>query len=193
MSVLSAFCVYTAFLAWNGTTEAFVYGVARTATDVGRLGAAHTVTGLLFGVLAPVAVARYGTVGLVAANCVAMLGRAVFSVHFAAKYFAAEQQQQQQQMTVPFMLARLLRQTFPSRLVILSFASAYFGTRSSMKWMEEQVAAFSIETGSFAWFRLAMQHIAIGAAFGIGILSLAYTVEREFRTNIRTLWHDKQD
>jgi len=192
VSVLSAFCVYTAFLAWNGTTEAFVYGVARTATDVGRLGAAHTVTGLLFGVLAPVAVARYGTVGLVAANCVAMLGRAVFSVHFAAKFFAAAEKQQGQ-ITVPFMFARLLRQTFPSRLVILSFASAYYGTRSSMNWMEEQVAAFSIETGSFAWFRLAMQHIAIGTAFGIGILSLAYTVEREFRRNIRTLWHHKQD
>lgn len=38
---LSAFCIYTAFLALNGTTEAFVYGVASHGTDVGKLGISH--------------------------------------------------------------------------------------------------------------------------------------------------------
>lgn len=38
---LSAFCIYTALLALNGTTEAFVYGVAKSGSDVGSLGLAH--------------------------------------------------------------------------------------------------------------------------------------------------------
>jgi len=38
---LSAFCIYTAFLALNGTTEAFVYGVAKSGREVGKLGVAH--------------------------------------------------------------------------------------------------------------------------------------------------------
>lgn len=38
-------CVLTAFLALNGITEAFVYGVARSGNDVGKIGIAHAVVG----------------------------------------------------------------------------------------------------------------------------------------------------
>jgi oligosaccharide translocation protein RFT1 len=186
VSVLSAFCVYTAFLAWNGMTEAFVYGVASSVADVGRLGVAHTVTGLLFAVAAPIAVARAGTVGLVAANCAAMFGRAVFSVHFAARYFAAIEEK-----PVSFVFARLLRQMFPAQLVILSFVAAYFGTRASANRLVAKIAGENVETGSIAWLRLSMEHISVGAAFAIGILTLAYVLERDVRSNIRTLWHGK--
>lgn len=183
VNVLSAFCVYTAFLAWNGMTEAFVYGVASSAADVGKISVAHAVTGLLFAVAAPFAVARSGTVGLVAANCTAMLGRAFFSVQFAARYFATTEK------PVSFVLARLLRQMFPAPLVLLSFSLAYFGTRVSANRMLNQVA--NTEMGNVAWLRLAVEHISVGAAFGIGILTLAYSLERDFRMRVQILWNDK--
>ena len=64
-AVLSAFCVYTGFMAWNGMTEAFVYAVASSGVDVGQLSLVHTVVGLVFAGAAYVTVPRYGTVGLV--------------------------------------------------------------------------------------------------------------------------------
>jgi hypothetical protein len=169
-------------------TEAFVYGVATTATDVGKLGVAHTVTGVLFALTAPIAVAQYGTVGLVAANCISMFGRAIFSVHSAARYLAEKQEQPRS-----FVVARLIRQMFPTPLVLLSFAAAYIGTRASMIRLLNLTSTRNIETGSLAWMRLALEHISVGAAVGIGILSLAFSLERDFRVNLRRLWKGKSD
>jgi oligosaccharide translocation protein RFT1 len=186
VAVLSAFCVYTAFLAGNGMTEAFCYGIATSASDVGRLGVAHTVTGISFAILAPWGVHRAGTVGLVAANCVAMGGRALFSVQFAVRYFASRQKK-----TVPMVRAELRRQLLPAPVVLVAFGAAYLATRVSAQQMAMQVAAHGLQGVSVAWLQLAVQHIGVGVASGIGVLSLAFTVETNFRRNAATLWHDK--
>lgn len=191
VNVLSAFCLYTAFLAGNGLTEAFVYGVAQTAGDVRQVGIAHTVTGLWFAIAAPMAVRRYGTVGLVLANCSAMLGRTLFAVHFAARYL--KERGAFSSTSIMSVWMRLLRRMLPSQMVLISFVAAYLGTQASRDRMTEQVKMLDISPGSLLWFRLAGEHIVIGATFGVGILSLAYMVEREFRANIQTLWHGKQD
>jgi oligosaccharide translocation protein RFT1 len=188
VSVLSGFCVYTAFLAGNGMTEAFVYGVSNTASDIGRLSVAHTVSGAFFAILAPIAVTRYGTMGLVTANCVTMLARTAFSVYFAAGVFGHKRGK-----AVPFMIAQLLRQMIPQPIVLSSFIMAFFGTRTSSHRMMSLIAAGKIEPISMPWIRLVVEHIGVGLAFGIGILSLAYGLEREFRQNVRKLWHEKND
>jgi oligosaccharide translocation protein RFT1 len=188
--VLSAFCIYTAFLALNGMTEAFVYGVAVTASDVGRLSAAHTVTGILFAIVAPIAVAKYGTVGLVAANCIAMFGRSLFSIHFAAKYMT---ERLDKDMSLDRMLALLVRQMTPVVPVLAAFSASFVASRISMKRMVETVRVNSIEPGSIAWFKVALEHIGVGAACGIGTISVAFFLERDFRASLRRMWHGKTD
>jgi oligosaccharide translocation protein RFT1 len=92
-SVLSAFCIYTAFMALNGITEAFVYGVAESGLEVGSLTAVHALIGLVFYAIAPFLVANghlfgiSGTVGLVVANGICMVLRSIFSLRFAFAYF----------------------------------------------------------------------------------------------------------
>jgi oligosaccharide translocation protein RFT1 len=187
-AVLSAFCVYTAFLAWNGMTEAFLYAVASSGVDMGRLGAAHTAIGVLFACVAPLAVTKYGATGLVAANCVAMLLRAIYSVNYAAGFFASRQDQ-------PFLstLRRLLDQMFPRREVIIAFIGSYLATRASFNRLVEQADELQLEAGSLPWFRLSLQHVGVGIACAVGLASLAYPLEREFRRSAHSMWHGKQD
>ena len=187
VSVLSGFCVYTAFLAWNGMTEAFVYGISQTAYDIGRLGIAHTVTGGLFALIAPLAVTQYGTIGLVASNCITMLTRIGFSLYFAARYFS-----QKEGTTIPHTVIRLVRQMVPVPIVLAFFIIAFFGTQQSSHRMMATIDAENIVPTSLLWFRLTMEHIGVGVTFAVGIISLAYGLEKDFRKNVRKLWHEKK-
>ena len=191
--VLGAFCVYTAFLAWNGVTEAFVYGVASSAADMGQLSIAHSVIGIVFAVVASVTVAKYGTVGLVAANCLAMLFRATYSLVFAARYFAQQQGNTKKKTNLISTILTLLDAMFPQRIVMVAFLASFFATQWSLQRMTRQVQALGIGTGTLAWFKLAGQHVAVGASCAIGILSLAYVTERRFQRSVRSMWHGKQD
>lgn len=190
VSVLSGFCIYTAFLAWNGVTEAFVYGVASTTSDMTRLSAAHTISGIIFAISAVVAVHKFGTVGVVAANCVAMLGRALFSVHFAARYLYERSDRKE---SVGSVMYRLIRKMFPSIWILLMFVAAFVFTHRSMNYMSHQMIVGEIEARSITWLRLAAEHIKVGASFGVMILTIAYMVEIDFRRNVRILWHGKAD
>jgi Rft protein len=206
VQVLSAFCIYTAFLAANGLSEAFVYSVTDTTHHVQQVSVAHLLTGLVFAVTAPLAIRQWGTVGLVLANGGCMLGRSLFAVHFAARYLAArhpppaEQQQQQQRHPATIVLRRMLPHMLPTPTVGMAFGLAYLVTRASRNRMAEQLLLFAPPTNSddelarrLYWWRLAAEHVAVGVTVGVGILTLAYTVERDFRQQIRTLWHGKQD
>ena len=88
IAALSAFCVYTAFLSLNGITEAFVYAVARSGRDIGRLSIVHALVGGVFALLAPGLVTNHAAVGLVYANCISMALRSLYSLYVAWGYFA---------------------------------------------------------------------------------------------------------
>jgi hypothetical protein len=79
----------------------------------------------------------------------------------------------------------------PAPVVLLAFGAAYLATRVSAQHMAMQVAAQGLQGGSVAWLQLAVQHIGVGVASGIGVLSLAFTIETDFRRNAAMLWHDK--
>jgi oligosaccharide translocation protein RFT1 len=191
-AVLSAFCVYTAFLAWNGCTEAFVYATLSSGIDVGRLTLVHTLIGVIFATTAFVAVPRAGTVGLVAANCLAMCIRALYSVYYAARYFTQQQRDNNNHTTtttVTITLLRLLTAMFPHPIVILSFFGSFLATQWSLKNLfQEPVVRLGIATGSKLWFSCALQHISIGAACAIGTLTLAAQLETSFRQSARSIW-----
>lgn len=187
-TVLSAFCVYTAFMAWNGLTEAFVYSIASSGADMGRLGAAHMVIAVVFACVAFVAVSKHGTVGLVLANCVAMLCRALYSVWCAARFFSIRRN-----TNLLATLSKLLRNMFPNIIVLSGFIACYMATRLSLSRMSSKVIELGLETSSPAWFRLAGTHVAVGATCGFGLLAVAYVTEHDFRKSIKKLWNGRME
>ena len=206
-TVLSAFCVYTAFLAWNGMTEAFVYGVTTSQRDVGRLGMAHTVTGVIFATAAPFLVSIYGTVGLVTANCIAMSIRSVYSVYFATCYFN-EREQSKHQASLGHTLRRLLRTMLPHPVVLLTFVVSWGITRWS--WMRVQQVHRSgfddssdnlYDIGLFyeeydirkkTWLLLSLQHVLVGVSCVVGIALVSYIKEVDFRRSLVSLFRDRK-
>jgi oligosaccharide translocation protein RFT1 len=213
-SVLSAFCVYTAFLAGNGMTEAFVYGVTTSQLEIGRLGMAHTLTGIVFATTAPFLVSHYGAVGLVSANCVAMSVRAVYSVHFAARHFSQREHRHIQEpsssptpvgTTVPNVpigktLQRLLTAILPHPIVVACFAGAWACT----KWSWARVIQHhhrSDGVGDFyqefnvrkkEWLLLSIQHVGVGLSCVLGIASVLYAVEVNFRRSLVSMFRQQR-
>jgi oligosaccharide translocation protein RFT1 len=184
-SVLSAFCVYTAFLASNGMTEAFVYGVTSAGIEIG---VSHTATGVIFAILAPSVVAQYGTVGLVALNCLAMLIRSACSMYFAAKFLG----EKQSKPTI-LVLKRLLKQSIPHPIVIGSFISAFALTRWSLGRLQDQDLHASLQFRNKKWLLLTGQHLAAGAACVVLIISLAISLEKYWIRSLRSMIRPKYD
>lgn len=174
-NVLAAFCVYTAFLALNGMTEAFVYAVGSgdtAASEMTKLGLVHTLTGLAFAVAASVLVTRHGTIGLVAANCVAMFIRSLYSLHVASRYFSAKVVGQKR--------PEIISQIFPHPLVLAGFAFAWLATRSSLSSIVQQGFHLQLNLRNTDWLIQTGQHIAIGVLSIIGIGLLAVFFDRAF-------------
>ena len=206
-TVLSAFCVYTAFLAWNGMTEAFVYGVTTSQRDVGRLGMAHTITGVIFAIAAPFFVSIYGTVGLVTANCIAMSIRSVYSVYFATCYFN-EREQSKHQASLRQTLRRLLRTMLPHPVVLTTFVVSWVLTRWS--WMRVQqvhrsgfdessdnlydIALFyeEYDIRNKKWLLLSLQHVLVGVSCAVGIALISFIMEVDFRRSLVSLFRDRK-
>jgi hypothetical protein len=136
------------------------------ARDMGRLSAAHTVVGIMFAGVASIAVAKYGTVGLVAANCVAMCVRAIYAVSFAAKYFVEVVQLQNsndnninKSTGVIKMFRKLLGDMFPKRFIILAFLISFGVTRVSLLRMEQTMLDWNVQTASGVWYGFAIENI----------------------------------
>lgn len=185
--VLSAFCVYTAFLSLNGMTEALVYGVASTFNkegkrngggEMGRLSIVHTVTGVTFAVSSSFLVTRYGTVGLVGANCLAMSIRSLYSLFFAARYFEEHGQKEKQAGT-------LIRGISPHPVVLLGFLLAWVATRWSLRPLVENGYHLRLDIRNKEWVQLTCQHLAVGILCAIGIFSTAALVDRSFLRSLR--------
>ena len=164
-------CVYTAFLALNGITEAFVYGVARSGKDVGKIGIAHAIVGGIFALVAPTLVRRYGAVGLIAANCISMALRAAYSIHFATRYFAKAGRKS----SFISVLSRML----PNILVVVSFGLSFVVTRMS----ELHMYNARIATG-ISWMIVGVQHIIIGVTCVVITLGITWMVEKDVKSSI---------
>lgn len=180
-NVLAAFCVYTAFLALNGMTEAFVYAVGggdTAAREMAKLGLVHTMTGLAFAFTASLLVGRYGTLGLVAANCVAMLIRSLYSLYFAAKYFSG---------TPSSGLLALVYEISPHRLVLVAFSAAWFATRLSLQRLVVKGFHLQLNIRNSDWLLQTGQHVSVGVVFLIGIVVLVIVFERAFVQSLKDM------
>jgi oligosaccharide translocation protein RFT1 len=207
-AALSAFCIYTALLALNGTTEAFVYGVASTYRDVGMLSTVHAmVTITAFGFVAPMLVGRYGTVGLVGANCLAMTLRSTYSISFAAAYFCSwnvageennnakvERKFPAAAVQVFIKMVSLLRKMLPRGIVLLLFIATYRitdRTRAHLLAFEKHATVGNdgqaIRITSKSWLVSAGKHVGVGIICATAIALVAYKLEDEARRDARTM------
>ena len=161
-SNLALSCVYTAFLALNGTTEAFVYGVARSGRDVGKLGVAHAVVGGAFALVAPGLVRRHGAVGLVAANCASMGLRSAYSLHYARGYFAMRAAGKGSNSTNG-VLFRIL----PRATVLAAFGASFVITRASNNCIYDAPIA-----AGASWIIPGIKHVGVGVMCVTGTVAL---------------------
>jgi hypothetical protein len=76
---------------------------------------------------------------------------------------------------------------------MLAFIGSYLATKVSLDRMTEQAMSLKLEAGSLPWLVLSLQHVGVGIACAIGVLSLAFPLEQEFRRSVRSMWHGKQD
>lgn len=188
-SVLSAFCVYTAFLAFNGMTEAFVYGVASSGGEVGRLGVAHAATGGIFAISAFFLVPRYGSVGLVAANCVAMFVRSIYSIHYASRYFEGKDTHVSFVAGVRSLLYKLL----PHPMILVLFAGAFMSTGWTLGRLQEHSLHQVLDYRSNVWLYLTGQHLATGITVLVGIVTATIAVEGDFIRSLGSMVRPKQE
>ncbi|KAG7360424.1 Rft domain containing protein [Nitzschia inconspicua] len=195
-NVLSAFCVYTAFLALNGMTEALVYAVSgtnrsnlNTTTEMAKLGFAHTFTGVVFAIAASFLVGQYGTIGLVGANCIAMSIRSIYSLVFAARFFEGMRKEGK---SLASSFAVLLSQVFPPILVLTSFAATYVATRFSLESLMEKSYHLKLQIRDKDWLLLTGRHVAIGVSCVIGIMSIMAFSEKPFLRSLSGLVKRKQ-
>jgi len=184
-NVLAAFCVYTAFLALNGMTEAFVYAVGSgdtAATDMTKLGLVHTVTGLAFAATASILVAHYGTLGLVGANCVAMFIRSLYSLHYAARYFNEARKHER---------LSLLSKISPHPVVLVGFAAAWVATRLSLQNIIVHGFHLRLDIRNMDWLIQTGQHVAIGLICAFGIAAIAVFFDRSFIQSLNDMIRDR--
>eukprot|EP00541_Cyclophora_tenuis_P000877 CAMPEP_0116578830 /NCGR_PEP_ID=MMETSP0397-20121206/21926_1 /TAXON_ID=216820 /ORGANISM="Cyclophora tenuis, Strain ECT3854" /LENGTH=306 /DNA_ID=CAMNT_0004108267 /DNA_START=276 /DNA_END=1196 /DNA_ORIENTATION=+ len=181
--VVAVFCTYTAFLAWNGMTEAFVYGVTSSKRQVGEVGLAHTIVGICFAVVAPVAVSRHGTVGLVGANSICMVLRGLYAVSFAARY-----------RFPGISMLDLIRQMMPPLLVlVMGFGLSFFVTRQSLRYFEHELVQLdSIGIRNPAWCKIALRHVAVGLACAVGTASLVVTNDGLFLKKLQETFSSRR-
>lgn len=185
-NVLSAFCVYTAFLAANGMTEAFVYGVTRAGMM--EVGLSHAVTGIVVAVLAPWATKNGAAIGLAAVNCFAMLIRTCFSMYLASTYFG------ERESKPPRLVAgRLIRNMTPHPFVCSSYGFSWALTRYTLGKIKERGFHKELRIRNKEWLFLTGQHLVMGVFCVIMILGLAFRFDRQFIRSLRMMIRRKND
>jgi oligosaccharide translocation protein RFT1 len=191
-SVLSAFCVYTAFMAWNGMTEAFVYAVAHTGSQVTSLTIAHGIVGVFFMAIAPLFVNRYGTLGLVMTNCIAMGVRALYAIYFAAKYYCQVETKNNEKIAVWETAKRLIQDMFPPPIVLATYGVAFCMTRASLLRMQDYEREYSTEM-NMTWLVTAAQHIAVGIVSVVMVAMCTFWYDTNFWQSIVRMFREKQE
>ena len=177
-------CVYTAFLALNGITEAFVYGVARSGNDVVELGVVHAAVGCVFAATAPGLVGAHGAVGLVAANSLAMALRSACSIRYSRGYFARGREEGKSVEAVASTLGR----ASPRVAVLGAFGASFAVTR----WSRDRFYDAGISFGG-SWMACGARHVAIGIACVVSTAALSLWLERDMRSALLRLVKRKRD
>ena len=191
-NALAAFCCYTSFLALNGMTEAFVYGLASSSSDIRNISIAHAIIGCVYGLLSFYLTAWYGTVGLIAANSVQMLLRSLYSINFADKYFRSHCENIHQQPRY-VSLYELIRDFTPSVVSAIMFCITFILTSQSNNYFLLQSSYQNSKSLSTHWILAATKHILCGITCLLFMCPVVYYQERRAREYLSSLKKLKRD
>jgi hypothetical protein len=162
--VLSWYCIYVAFLAVNGMTEAYVQAVA-DEQEMRALNAWLGACSVLFVAIALGLVPRMGTSGLVCANCAVMLARSARNVWFAKS---------KRRSQANFMLDWRILVSFGLGWAVTTWSrqAVYFGQPGR----RHQVGLHQ-----------AAGHVCIGVAVALGVVLVCWLVDRQVREFVLSL------
>ena len=184
-TVLSAFCLYIAFMALNGLSEAFVTAVTSAAQM--KL---YNLLLLVFSAVYLTACAlllRYGALGLIAANCLNMTLRIIYSFSYSYRFFKqAKGVEPQQSALYP---AQIVRSATPSSRVIAAFAASAVLCHVSQHWLGVAAPLLSSPrspSSSSPWL-LYLPHVSVGVACLSSVLWLLWRDERSFLLQLYAL------
>ncbi len=202
---LSIYCSYILCMAWNGMTEAFVYGVVDDSVDVGLLSLVHGLVGFVFYILAPWLCLHHGTIGLIFANETCMVLRSLYSMQFAASYFNAkneivnQQRREDQHQTkldvselkTIFSLSSMIKRfslfyelvlkVLPPQPVIISFVLSFKITQYSKNYSLENGDSGIITLISLA----TMTHVCLGLILLMITFITMYRYDKPFFSSLK--------
>lgn len=169
-AVLSWYCVYVLLIAINGVSEAFVHATINADENV-RLNIVLTAISVVYLALTAVLGAWLGPAGLIAANCVNMAARILYSAHYTHNYFR------------PLRTFRL-RSLIPNAMVLLAFAICFAVTHVSAR----LIAPGTTATG---WKSHAL-HVAVGVACVGAVVAVVWHTERAAVREMRAMWTNRR-
>ena len=182
-TVLAAFCVYIAFMALNGVSEAFVTAV--TSASQMKL---YNLLLLVFSAVYLTACAlllRYGALGLIAANCLNMTLRIVYSFSYSHHFFKqARGVDPQVSARYP---ARILSNATPSAAVVVSFAVSAAICHLSQYCLGVSSAPLPSSAPSSSPWLLYVPHVSVGVACMSCVVWTLWRDERPFLTQLYAL------
>lgn len=160
--VLSWFCVYVMFLALNGMCEAFVYAVAKTR-QVSGLSVSLLACFAVFWASAGPLMERFGTKGLVMANCLGMGFRVLYSGWFIRRHLGSVQP---------------LRAALPTPQLAMALACATVVTVISANMCTE--AGYTLTAMAY--------HVGRGILCILGVAMVLWRYESKFLQDVRRLY-----
>jgi oligosaccharide translocation protein RFT1 len=185
-AMLSFYCVYILFMALNGVSEAFVS--ATISTRQLRHYNLWLVACSAAYVAACAALLRFGTAGLIAANCANMALRIAYSAWFIRRFFAeqkdivsaglddtasaASDEATKTSQRSPSLLDQLQARALalPSAATFAAFAVSVIVTQASFVWFDLDASGSDTDTSSLS---LVQKLRVFGPHIGVGVACLA--------------------
>ena len=197
--------LYVLIMAVNGITEAFVFAVIGSV-ELARYNAWLLLFSLLY-VTASIVLLPWGSVGLIAANCVNMTARIVYSCSFIASHFrflqAHSEQSDNERDVMPHSILTLFRLILPTRSLMITMASAAALAHVSFQKLSIGQHAWSLlsatvsnQSGDMLGPALLQRqmvlpryaaHVALGVLLVIAVSIVAWWTERRFFSSFREL------
>jgi len=188
-TALSYYCVYIFVMAINGVTEAFVAAVI-SARQMKGYNTALIAFSAVYLVACSLLI-QYGSIGLIAANCINMTMRIAYSVYFIRRFYvnAPQPTSHDDNVVTPAMasssspsshLQQLLTLSIPARCTLLVFLISALVTNASSIMLDIPTS----QSESLMRFTL---HIGVGVACVSGVLISVWMGERHFLREMKQL------
>ena len=139
--------------------------------------------GSIFAITAPIFVRYYSTIGLIIANCISMILRSIYSIHFASNYFSNTDTKNKKNMFY------IVKNIIPHPIVSITFILSFIITFLSHQNCNQQIlgSSDSIKVLSKEWCMVALRHVGIGVSCVIVLFTLFIQSESVFVASLKKI------